>query len=155
MSQPNQILRSAHRILLVDWPNPGLPRALVEAGFTVFGASPGRYSVVELLPTRPEDVDPNQVFAPQEGESGYLVFRKLDEPPSHVDIVHVYRPEPEHAGIVANQVVPLGAKVLWLHPSVGSRTARQLACEQGFDLVVGTDIAVEAVNGRITWSANL
>src|SRR5262245_59847921 len=99
MPQPNEILRSAQRILLVDWPSPGLPRTLVEAGFTVFGASPGRYSVGELVPAPPEGTDSSQVFPPQEGESGYLVFKKLNEPPSHIDIVHLYRPEPEHAGL--------------------------------------------------------
>jgi len=144
MPQPNEILRSARRILLVDWPNPGLPRALVEAGFTVFGASPGRYSAVELVPAPPLGIDSSQVYPPQQGESGYLVFQKLVEPPSDIDIVHVYRPEPEHAGIVATHVVPLGAKVLWLHPSVRSGAARELARDHKLDLVEGVDIAAEA-----------
>jgi hypothetical protein len=144
MPTPNEILRSAHRILLVDWPNPELPRTLVEARFTVFSVSPGRYSAVELVSAPPDEVEAGQIFSPQEGQSGYLVFRKLNEPPSQVDIVHVYRPEQEHAGIVATQVVPLGAKVLWLHPSVGSATTRQLARDHGLDLVEGIDIAAEA-----------
>jgi len=37
-------------------------------------------------------------------------------------------------------VVPLEAKTLWLQPSVGSDTARQLSLEYGFDLVEGVDI---------------
>src|SRR5262245_10707701 len=110
-SEPNEILRSAQRILLVDWSNRGVPRALVEAGFTVFCASPGRYSVVEVVPEPPEGVDSSDVFPLQKGENGYLVFQRLNDGPSRVDIVNVYRPEKEHAGIVANQVVPLGAKV--------------------------------------------
>ncbi len=144
MSDPNQILRSARRILLVDWANLGVPRALVEAGFTVFCASPGRYSVVEVVPEPPEGIDSADVFPPQEGEDGYLVFRRLDDRPSCVDIVNVYRPEKDHAGIVASQVFPPGAKVLWRQPSVGSGTARQLAVEHGLDLVEGIDIGVEA-----------
>lgn len=144
MSDPNQILRSARRILLVDWANRGVPRALVEAGFTVFCASPGRYSVVEVASEPPEGIDSADVFPPLEGEDGYLVFRRLDNRPSAVDIVNVYRPEKEHAGIVANQVLPLGAKVLWLQPSVGAGAARQLAFDHGFDLVEGIDIAVKA-----------
>jgi predicted CoA-binding protein len=141
MSDPNEILRSAQRILLVDWPNRGVPRTLVEAGFTVFCASPGRYSVVEVVPEPPEGVEVSDVFPPQEGENGYLVFGRLNDPPSSVDIVNVYRPEKEHAGIVANQVVPLGAKVLWLQPPVESGAAGQLALDHGLDLVEGIDIA--------------
>lgn len=144
MPDPNQILRSVQRILLVDWANHGVPRTLVEAGFTVFCASPGRYSVVEVVPEPPEGIDLVDVFPPREGENGYLVFRRLAGPPSQVDIVNVYRPENEHPGIVANQVGPLRAKVLWLQPSVGSGAARQLALDHGFDLVEGIDIAVEA-----------
>src|SRR5215813_7340233 len=109
MNDPGEILRSAQRILLVDWPNRGVPRALVEAGFTVFCASPGRYSVVEIVTEPPAGVAAGDLFPPPEGESGYLVFRRLNDRPAGVDIVHVYRPENEHAGIVANQVVPLGA----------------------------------------------
>jgi predicted CoA-binding protein len=56
-------------------------------------------------------------------------------------IVNVFRPENEHEGIVANYVVPLGAKVLWLQPSIGSDSARRLSLEQGFELVEGIDIA--------------
>jgi len=146
MSDQNRILRSAQRILLVDWANRGVPRALVEAGFTVFCASPGRYSVVEVVPEPPTGVDSGDVFPPQEGENGYLVFRRLDGRPAAVDVVNIYRPEKEHAGIVANQVLPLGAKVLWLQPSVGSDTARQLAADHALELVEGIDIAEAARN---------
>ena len=119
----SEILRTAKSILLVDWASPEVPRSLVQAGFTVFCASPGRYSVVEL------------------SETGSPDFRRLNESPSHVDIVNVFRPENEHEGIVAHYVLPLGAKVLWLQPSIGSGTARRLSLEHGFDLVEGVDIA--------------
>src|SRR5262249_55627940 len=112
MPTANEILRSAHRILLVDWPNPGVPRTLVEAGFTVFCAAPGQYWVAQVVAERPEGVDLSALYPPQEGERGYLVFQRLKDRPPSVDIVHVYRPEEEHAGIVATHVVPLGAKVL-------------------------------------------
>jgi predicted CoA-binding protein len=144
MSDAIEILKSAQRILLVDWPNRRVPRTLVEAGFTVFCASPGRYSVVEVVLEPPEGVASIEVFPPENGEHGHLIFRRLDHGPSSVDIVNVYRPEKEHGEIVANQVVPLGAKVLWLQPSVGSGAARQLAFDYGLDLVEGIDIAVAA-----------
>jgi len=147
MPDPKQVLNSAKSILLVDWSSPTVPRTLVEAGFTVFCASPGRYSVVELVSEPVEGIDANDIVPPQQGEKGYLVFRRLtDKPPltgkpSSVDIVNVYRPENEHEGIVANHLIPLGARILWLQPSIASGTARQLAVEYGFDLVEGIDIA--------------
>jgi len=140
MSDANQILGSAKSILLVDWASPTVPRTLVEAGFTVFCASPGRYSVVELVSEPPEGIDSNDIVPPQQNENRYLLFRRLNDRPSHVDIVNVYRPENEQEGIVVNHVIPLEAKTLWLQPSVGSDTARQLSLEYGFDLVEGVDI---------------
>ena len=122
MPDPTQTLRSAKSILLVDWSSPAVPRALLEAGFTVFTASPGRYSAVEL-------------------DQDTLIFHQLTDRPAHVDIVNVYRPENEHEAIVTNHLIPLGAKILWLQPSITSGTARQLALKQGFELVEDVDIA--------------
>ena len=144
MSDPNQILRSAQSILLVDWASPAIPRKLVETGFTVFCASPGRYSIVELVSEPPEGINSSDIVPPQAGEKDYLVFRRLNDRPSHVDIVNVYRPENEHREIVACHVVPLGARALWLQPSIGSGTARPLAIEYGFELVAGVDITAAA-----------
>lgn len=141
MSDPNQILKSAESILLVDWASATIPRTLVEAGFTVFCASPGRYSIVEIVSEPPEGIDSNDIIPPKQNENGFLVFRRLKDKPSHVDIVNVYRPENEHDGIVANHVVSLSAKVLWLQPSVGSDTARRLSLKHGFKLIEGIDIA--------------
>ncbi|HEX3251984.1 MAG TPA: CoA-binding protein [Pyrinomonadaceae bacterium] len=141
MSNAKQVLRSAKSILLVDWASPAVPRSLVQAGFTVFCASPGRYSVVELVSESPNGIDSNDIIQPKENEKGYLVFRRLTEVPSHVDIVNVFRPENEHEGIFAKHVVPLGAKVLWLQPSIGSETARRLSLEHGLEFVEGVDIS--------------
>ena len=97
--------------------------------------------MVELVSEPPEGIDAKDVVPPGQDETGYLVFRRLTDRPAHVDIVNVYRPENEHEGIVANHLIPLGANVLWLQPSVASGTARQLALKHGFDLVEGVDIA--------------
>ena len=113
MYDPKQILRSAKSILLVDWASSSVPRTLVEAGFTVFCASPGRYSLAELVSEPPEGINSNDIVPPAQNENGYLVFRRLDDGPSQVDIVNVYRPEKEHERIIANYVVPLGAKAMW------------------------------------------
>ena len=117
------ILKSAKTILLVDWPNPDVPRSLLNAGFTVFGYSPGKYSAIS-----------------QSG-NGELVFSQLSEQPASVDIVNVYRPEAEHKAIIDNHVLPLTAKVLWLHPPVTSPTTAAIAKERGLIFIEGIDIA--------------
>jgi len=142
MTDPKQILRSAKSVLLVDWPNPGVPRALLGAGLAVFTYSPDRYSRAEVVADRPVDADARNVLAPRdENESGYLVFRRLEARPEAVDVVNVYRPESEHAEIVAKHILPTGAKFLWLQPSVSSNSARALAEDHGLVLIEGIDIA--------------
>ena len=109
-----------NQILLVDWASTTIPRTLVEAGFKVFCASPGGYSLVELVSEEAAGINSTDVFPPKQNEN---------------------RPENEHEGIIANHVVPLGARVVWLQPSIASGTARRLSLEYGFDLVDGVDIA--------------
>lgn len=137
--EPLQILRSAKTILLVDWPDPGIPRALIKAGFKVFSFSPGGYSSVRLVP------DPKagqSSFPPRNaGETGYLVFEKLDGNPDAVDIVNVYRPEGEHAGIIEKHVLPLHAKALWLHPPITSASTRAIAERNKLIFIEGVNIA--------------
>jgi predicted CoA-binding protein len=117
------ILKGAKTVLLVDWPNPDIPRSLLNAGFMVFGYSPGKYSAI------------NQT------NDGELIFSKLNEQPASVDIVNVYRPEGEHAAIINSHVLPLKAKVLWLHPPVMSAKTAILAAEHGITFVEDIDIA--------------
>ena len=117
------ILKGAKTILLVDWPSPEVPKSLIEAGFTVFGYSPDRYSVIE------------------QGDNGELVFKKLNEQPASVDIVNVYRPEEEHADIINNRVLPLKAKILWLQPPVVSAKTAALASKHDLVFVEDSDIA--------------
>ena len=142
MTDPLQLLASSPSVLLVDWPHTGVPRALVEAGFRVFGYSPAGFSAAEVVAAAPAGDNLPSVFPPKhEGETGFLVFRKLGVPPASVDLVCVYRPENELEGIVARHVLPLKAKVLWLQPPLGSVKAQKIAAERGFILVEGLDIA--------------
>jgi predicted CoA-binding protein len=141
MTDLRQILEASQNILLVDWPNTGVPRTLIEAGFAVYGYSPGGYSLAQVVPDRPDDPSVS-VFPPKaEGEAGFLTFRKLDGPPSRVDLVNVYRGEEEHSGIITMHFAPLGAKVLWLEPPITSATARRIAAERGLAFVEGVEIA--------------
>ena len=135
-----KILKTAKRVLLIDWPNPFVPRTLIDAGFTVFCYSPDQYSAAEIVPTYPADVNQKNIFPPRNKQEGYLVFRQLDGSPGSVDIVNVYRPEEEHAAIITNHVLPLGAKIFWLHPPGSSEQTRALAKENGLIYIEGNDI---------------
>ena len=123
-NNPGLILSHAKSILLVDWPNPGLPRTLLKAGYKVFGYSPGNYSSISL------DVG-----------SGELTFTKLPGGPGHIDIVNIFRPEEEHAAIIATHIFPLKAKALWLHPPVISAKTALFAKQKGLNFIEGISIA--------------
>jgi hypothetical protein len=145
------VLRTVRSVLLVDWPNAGVPRALLEAGLIVYGTSPGRYSSAELLDAPPEKGNAASVFPPEgEGETSFLVFRRLDAAPPSVDVVAVYRPSAEIPGIIAVQVLPLGARVLWLQPPITSSEARRTAADRGILFIEGVDLATTArqLSGR-------
>ena len=125
------LLKNARTVLLVDWASPDVPRALRKAGLKVFSYAPDHYSVIDLATNINGDQPPG-------GEK--LIFRKLDGQPGPVDIVNVYRPEEEHAAIVANHVLPLKAKVLWLQPPLFSAKTADLARANGLVFVEGSDI---------------
>ncbi len=136
-SNPEEILQSAQSVLLVDWPNAGVPRTLINAGFVVYSYSPDQYSQAVLMQEKPIDEDG---IAPKENEQGYLVFRSIKQPDT-VDIVNIYRPENELASIVEHHILPLGAKTLWLHPPLTSELARGLAAQHCLEFVQGANIA--------------
>jgi hypothetical protein len=136
---PKKVLRDAKKILLIDWPNPTVPRKLLNAGFTVFCYSPGLYSVAELATEYPPDVNQKNIF-PGNKDEGYLIFRPLADAPDSVNIVNIYRPENEHPDIITKHVLPLHAKVLWLQ-SASSEKTRLLAEEQELIFIEGYDIA--------------
>ncbi|HEV8285337.1 MAG TPA: CoA-binding protein [Chitinophagaceae bacterium] len=139
-----KILNAAKTILLIDWPDSSLPRTLRSAGFSVFCYSPNHYSEVDVVSDYPHDVNQKNIFPPRNKDEGYLVFRPVENSPGSVDIVNIYRPEKEHAEIITKHVLPLGAKVLWLHPPLTSATTRSLAKEHGLIFIEAYNIA-EAV----------
>jgi predicted CoA-binding protein len=126
LSDLKSILEKISVILLVDWPGPDIPRALVQAGFTVFSYSPDGYSqaIIEKTAT---------------GEDS-LIFRPLDHSPGVIDLVSIYRPPEEHATIIRNHVIPLCARVVWLHPPLESSKTKDMAHELGLIFVQGHDI---------------
>ena len=121
---PTEILQAARSILLIDWPNIDVPGILVRQGFTVYCYSPDKYTTAEISP-----------------KEDHLIFRGLDVAPDQVDIVNIYRPEQEHAAILAKHVLPLGGKVVWLQPPIVSRKTRSLAADYGLAFVEGISIS--------------
>ena len=101
--------------------------------------------MVEVVPEYPQDINPKNIFPPATMEDGYLVFRSLEESPSSVDIVSIYRPEAEHEDIILKHALPLRAKALWLQ-SMKSETTRQLADRHHLLFFEGMDIADVAKN---------
>jgi CoA binding protein len=138
MATPQQILESAGSVLLVDWPSTAVPRALLEAGLAVYGASPAGYTRAELVVEPPAGVRSHPPERP--GDTGHLVFHRIDRRPDHVDLVHAFRPPDELAGILADHAIPLGASALWLQPPVVSADARERAEAAGLAFVEGIDI---------------
>jgi predicted CoA-binding protein len=135
MTDLKSILEKIHTILLVDWPNRDVPRSLAQAGFTVFSYSPGTYSQALIETTLPASM-----------EDG-LIFRSIDHAPDAVDLVMIYRPPEEHAAIIRDQVLPLGAKLIWLQPPVESPKTKEIADEHGLNFVQGHDIR-EIIHNR-------
>jgi ankyrin repeat protein/predicted CoA-binding protein len=139
---PKRLLETAQSIMLVDWPSTKVPRALLQAGLTVFGCSPHQFSRAALVSTLAEAGESKSVFPPQnDAEQGYLVFHRLASRPAAVTIVAVYRPPAELPGIIAELALPLGATVLWLLRPVASADERALVEKHGLILVENCDIA--------------
>lgn len=67
---------------------------------------------------------------------GEQAYRTLEEVPGPVDVVDVFRPPAEAAG-VARSAVAAGAKVLWFQPGTDTDEAVQLAVDAGLTVVAG------------------
>jgi hypothetical protein len=149
MADQEQILENADSVLLVDWPGPGIPRALVQSGVNVFCFSPDGYTQAGIVAVPPKELDPRHVFPPaNDEEMGFLIFWPLNHPPAFVDIVTIYRSPEEHAGIIKDHVIPLGARVIWLQPSIKSSVTQELAFQHGLVFIQGKDIR-EMANRRM------
>src|SRR5437762_1098776 len=137
--------------MLVDWPDTYVPMSLIRAGFIVYGSSPSRYSHAAIAPDPPPPAEGVSAFPPEsDSDSGFLVFERLKTAPRDVDIVAIYRPAEELAGIMERQVLGLGANAVWLQPPITSADAAARAREHGIDFVEGIDIAEFAQSHRGT-----
>jgi len=102
-----------------------IPRRLLKAGFTVIPVNP---HAEEIL--------------------GQKAYHSLADIPVPVDIVDVFRPSDEAAG-VAEQAAAIGAKALWLQMEITSEEARDIATKAGMDFVEDTCIGVTTAEFEI------
>jgi predicted CoA-binding protein len=79
---------------------------------------------------------------------GEPVFRRLAEIPEGIELVNVFRPSAEAAG-VAQQAVDAGAKAVWLQLGITSPEARRIAESNGLLYVEDRCIAVERARHAI------
>ncbi len=103
-----------------------IPRWLMKAGFTVIPVNP---SADEIL--------------------GQKAYRTLADIPVPVDIVDVFRPAEEAAG-VAEQAAAIGAKTLWLQLEIRSAEARAIAEAAGMNFIEDNCLGVTVNEFEIT-----
>jgi hypothetical protein len=97
-----------------------IPATMQQLGYRVIGVHP---TADELL-----------------GEPAYRRLADIDE---HIDIVNVFRPAAEAAG-VAQEAAAIGAGALWLQLGIRSAEAARIAADAGMDYVEDRCIAVDA-----------
>ncbi len=125
------------------------PRAVLESAtvIAVVGAStmPGKaaYAIPRTLLAAGYRMIPVHLTAERiHGQPAYPSLAAVPEP---INLVDVFRPPAEAAG-VARQAVAVGAKGLWLQLGIVSAEARRIAEEAGLDYIEDLCIGVEVVN---------
>jgi uncharacterized protein len=73
---------------------------------------------------------------------GEKVYRRLADIPEPVEVVNVFRPAAEAAGVV-RQAAEIRAKAVWLQLGIISAEAREIAAEHGIVYVEDRCMAVE------------
>jgi predicted CoA-binding protein len=127
-----QLLAGARTIAVVGMSaTPGkdaheVPAALVAAGWRVIPVNPNAAEVLGL-PAHPS----------------------IAEVGEHIDLVNVFRPAAEAAGIV-RQAIAAGAGSVWLQLGIVSPVARRIAEAAGIAYIEDTCIDVVRRRGRIT-----
>ena len=107
-------------------PSNAIPRILLEAGFT-------------MIPVNPTATEIH----------GQEVYASLEDVPVPIDIVDVFRPSAEAAGI-AESAATVGAKTLWLQQGITSEAAKGIAEDAGLDYV--EDLCIGATVKRLGYS---
>jgi predicted CoA-binding protein len=130
--QPAELLQQAKTIAVVGFsadpskPSHRAPMELVNRGWTVIPVNP---TVTEI--------------------NGMKSYPTLADVPVPVDLVDVFRPSEEAAGI-AEQAAAIGAKTLWLQKGITSVEARDIAQAAGMAFVEDTCAGATAATLGLT-----
>jgi predicted CoA-binding protein len=128
---PAQLLERSRTIAVVGFStNPGkaahnAPMELVERG----------WNVIPVHPTASE-------------VGGLRAYPTLADVPVPIDLVNVFRPAEEAAGL-AHQAVAVGARALWLQLDIRSDEARRIATDAGLDYVEDTCAGALAAHAQL------
>ena len=139
MTEAEQILAAAGRVLVVDYPSRTVPETLARAGFEVVvrgGPGPTDYAAYEI-------------------EHGEVVVRRTGRPPDGADVVYAHRPLPELAAIVETAQA-LGAHAVWLQSGVNERGAKDEAgCWMSEEDATAARAEVERAGLALVWDASI
>ena len=112
----------------------------------VVGASPRRerpsYRVMAYLQRRGYRAIPVNPNAAGETINSERVYASLAEVPEPIDMVDVFR-RTEAAGVVADQAIAIGAKVVWMQLGVRDEAAAARAEAHGLKVVMNRCPAIE------------
>lgn len=138
VTEPLEILRGAHHVVVQDFPDHDVPDSLLAAGLTVTiygGPDPADVTTQELV-------------------DGTVELRQRGELPARADLLYVYRPFTEIDGILA-EAGRLGVETIWRQPDVAGSDPDAAAWRDrvqaaGFAYVGGTiaGVAEEIVDSR-------
>lgn len=123
------------------------PRAVLERARTVavVGLSTEPHKAAHRVPAQLQQrgfrVIPVHPYADE--ILGVRAYRRLADVPEPVDLVVVFRPPAEAAGVV-RQAVEVGAPAVWLQLGIASGEARRIAEAAGIDYVEDRCSGVEA-----------
>src|SRR6187402_1845821 len=103
MTTPDEILRSATHVVVMDYPSLDVPDALTSAGLavTIYGGP----SEADVLVSELSD--------------GAIARRQVGRYPDRADVLYVYRPVAEIDGIIS-EAHRLRAQTIWRQPVNGS-----------------------------------
>lgn len=123
------------------------PRAVLERARTVavVGCSSQPYKAAHRIPAGLADLGFTVLPVNPHAETilGRPAYRRLAELPEAPDLVVVFRPSPEAAG-VTREAIASGARGVWLQLGIVSAEARALAEAAGIDYVQDRCSGVDA-----------
>jgi hypothetical protein len=116
-------------------------RRIAMVGLSADPMRPSHFAAIYMQSEGYDVIPVNPRYARQE-ILGQTVYSSLEEIPTPVDIVDVFRRPTEAPGI-ARSAVTIGAKVLWMQLGIVNDEAAQIAMDAGLDVVMDRCVKIE------------